>query len=186
MKRNRSSHRHAVTLVELLVVIAASSIILTTSAALMHRIMQTQKKSQAFFDVERSGVRLSDQFRRDVNAASSATIDAEATGEKPFLLLQLASGQTIEYRHGKGIVLRLQPREGSVASREEYSIPTGAELKISEAESPRRLVLSIIAEPNVARGDGARSGDPHAMPMYLSVEARLNRVPPIVAEKVSP
>lgn len=184
MKCSCLSARRGMTLVELLVIISACSIVFTTSAVLMHRVMHTQKKTRAFFDVERSAVRLSDQFRRDVHQATAATVDADATGEKPFLQLQLPNDRTIEYRHSNGDLLRVESREGTAVSREEFPFPDDADLKIREAESPRRVVLSIATEPNQTRSVGERSSDPHAMPVYLQVEAALHRGPRATGEEV--
>ena len=74
----------------------AASIILTMSAGLVHRAMHAQSATRAFFDGERSALRLSEQFRADVHQAATATVEAPARNDGVFLRLRLAGDQAIE------------------------------------------------------------------------------------------
>jgi hypothetical protein len=188
MNDNRTIARRGMTLVELMVIISATSVVLTTSAALMHGVMHTQKATRAFFDAERSAVRLSNQFRSDVHEATDATIDAGATGEEAFVSLQLSGNTTTRYRYVDGKVLRVQTRDGGGIAREEFVFPPSAVLKIELVDTPRRLVLSLTTPSVLSSNQGELSRDPREVPVYFHVEARLNRdaMIPITFEYAKP
>jgi len=171
------------TLVELTVIISAAAVVLSTSAVLMHQIMRIQKKSQAFFDAERSAVRLSKQFRTDAHGAIEATIEADATGDKPFLQLQFADGESVAYSFSKGNVLRVNPRNNGVTTREVFAFSPIATFNIEEKATPRRLALSLTTTYQLPSGAGTRSPDPHAIPVYLEVEAVMNRAAQVTSEE---
>jgi hypothetical protein len=164
--------RRAVSLVELLVVMTACSVVLTMSASLIHRIMHAQTKTREFFDVERSALRLSSQFRRDVHAASNAT-PAEA-GDGVFLRLQFADGQAVEYHRAKGQITRIKSLEGGTAAREEFKFPANVALKVEEEAEPRRLVLSLTANPIDTPDAGTKPvWNAHAIPVSFRAAAVL-------------
>ena len=130
------THR-AVSLVELLVVMSACSIILTMSAGFVHRAMHSQSATRAFFDGERSALRLSEQFRADVHQATTATVEDSAHGDGVFLRLRLSSHQAIEYRQSDSMVERILTQQGSRVSRTEFAFQPPFSLTIREAAAPR-------------------------------------------------
>ena len=162
--------RSAVSIAELLVVMSACSIILTMSAALIHQAMRTQSDARAFYDAERSALRLARQFRHDVHNATAASADGGDRGESVLLKLQLQDGRTVEYGHSAGKVLRVLSQQGRAAGYEEFAFSSPIELDIGQAESPLRITLTITTRRDSAQGAKAMSGD-------MLVEATLKRAP---------
>ena len=169
--------RHATSLVELMVIMSACSIILTTSAGLVHRAMHAQSATRSFFDGERSALRLAEQFRSDVHVATAAVVTDGAHRDGLFLRLDLADGNTIEYRQADSKVTRLLTQHGSGDSRAEFAFTAPLELAVRDETSPRRLILSITAGSAVAPAADSRAAPlpAYALPLNLEVEACLGR-----------
>ncbi len=167
------SGRRGISLVELMLTLSACTVILTMSAGLIHRAMHAQSKSRLFFDGQRSAVRLSDSFRRDVHDANSAATGDEAGGGDVFLRLQLAGGQSVEYRQAAGRVERLWHVDGGLRAREAFVFSPQTRLT-AEQESPRLVSLSIVppADPG---GPTDRPLAPYTVPDILRAEAVLGR-----------
>jgi len=167
------SVRRGISLLELLLTMSACTVILTMSVALIHRAMHAQSKARTFSDVERSALRLSESFRRDVHAASSAATDEDAGGADVFLRLQLPGGQSVDYRQAAGRVQRLWYVDGSVRAREAFVFSDQTRL-MAQKESPRLVILSIVPQVDPA-GPADRPLAAYTMPAILRVEAVLGR-----------
>jgi hypothetical protein len=166
------SGRRGVSLVELMLTMSALTVILTISAALIHRAMHAQSKSRLFFDVERSAQRLSESFRRDVHAASVAATGDAADGGV-LLRLEMAGGQSVEYRQAAGRVERLWHVDDRVRAREAFVFSADTRLT-AEQEPPRLVILSIVPSADVA-GQADRPLLPYAVPVSLRAAAVLGR-----------
>lgn len=166
---NTWKHRRGVSLVELLVVMSLGAGLLTTSAVALHRIMHVHGKARNFLAASHSGLRLADQFRRDVHRATQVSI---TNLDAPLVLrLQLGEAQVVEYSHLGGTVRRTQS-DGANVSREEYSFPAESQVSIREESSPRLLSLSITSQP----GDGAGPAQQgFATAVHLQVVAQVGR-----------
>ena len=181
-------------LTELLVVLSASTIILTMSAVLIHRIMHEQSRAQDFQDAERSSLRLSAQFRRDVHRASNVSLqESEASRGLTlhFAKSQANAHRQIEYRFEQGCVTRILSDNGNTAWREEFSFPAETEWTMHEETDPRRLLLVAHNRPQgiLAENDQHLEEDQHdnrrpaalwITPVIFRVEACLRRVPGVV------
>ena len=130
--------RRGFSVTELLVVMSVGSVVLTMSAVLIHRLMQTESQARRFYNVERTVLRLSDQFRRDVHGAGAAAIDNPAGTDSPFLRLTLVDGQTLEYGRRGGVLSRIQKDGDKIVSRDEFTFPDNIPLSMREVESPRQ------------------------------------------------
>ncbi|HEY4232836.1 MAG TPA: hypothetical protein VGM76_05405 [Lacipirellulaceae bacterium] len=172
--------RNATSLVELLVVMSACTIILTLSAGLVHRAMHAQSATRAFFDAERSAMRLSEQFRADVHQATAATIEDGAHDKGAFLRLALADKQSVEYRQTGDNVVRVVSQHDTNISRAEFAFPSPLELSINEELAPHRLVLSVSAGSlaKLDPGSGQQPPSAYSMPLNVQIEACLNRTNP--------
>jgi hypothetical protein len=139
--------RRGTSLVELLTVISGCAILLSLCGVLMHRSMQTQARTRYFFAVERTAMRLADQFRADVHRASGVETLDDELNDGAFLQLELPEGETVEYRREGASVVRLRSRDGEVVAREVFPLASVGELSLEEEEEPPRLVLTIAADP---------------------------------------
>jgi prepilin-type N-terminal cleavage/methylation domain-containing protein len=168
--------RRGLSITELLVVMTVGSVVLTMSAALIHQLMHNESQSRRFYNVERNALRLSAQFRRDVHACGAATIVDEARDDGVFLRLTLADGQTLEYSRRGGALSRIQRDGDNTVSRDEFTFPDGIQLSLREVQSPRRLVLSITADPPTAsEAKKQRPWNQYATRVSFQVEAGLGR-----------
>jgi hypothetical protein len=169
------NHRHAVSLIELLLAMSACTVILTMSAALIHRIMHVQSKTRAIVDCERAALRLSEHFRRDVHAASTADADGASLGAGVVLRLKLSGRQSIEYRRSEGTVLRIVLEGDATGAREQFAFPEDIELTVRD-ELPGLVTLSIHSPPSDAKAEpNERRQSVSAGPISLQATARLNR-----------
>ena len=166
-------NRHAVSLIELLLAMSACTVILTMSAALIHRIMHVQSKTRAIVDGERAALRLSEHFRRDLHAATSAETDSASLGAGVVLRLKLSGRQAVEYRRSEGTVLRIVLAGDATGSREQFAFPNDIELTVRD-ESPGLVTLSITSPPADSPAE-SRQREPSAGPISLQATARLNR-----------
>jgi type II secretory pathway component PulJ len=155
--------RRGVSLIELMVIMSAASAVLSTSAVILHRTMRSQEQTRYFFENEHAAQRLARQFRADVRGAVSlemievavANVDPEGTAAEPFLTLRLADSAgedegevaTIEYRRTATGILRTATSDDGPTAREDYAIASIAQIQLREDTSPRRLVLTITADP---------------------------------------
>jgi hypothetical protein len=163
--------RRAISIVELTVFMTAASVILTMSAALVHQAMRTHSESRAFYDAQRSALRLARQLRRDAYEATAASVDGENLDDNVVLRLQMAGRRTVEYSHDGGQVLRILSQPGGAAKRDEFAFPSPVDLVVRGEDSPPRIVLTLTAK----QVDPPR---PRAMTVDLHVEASLNLNPP--------
>jgi hypothetical protein len=168
--------RRAASIVELLVIMSACTVVLTLCGVLLQRAMHIQMRSRARADVERSALRLSDQFRRDVHQARAAQTGNADPGNGPFLQLQFVGEQTVEYSHLAGTVRRVLAKNGQPLSREEFVFTPDSEVVIREDGSPPRLLLTITAEPKeMPSRDIKQPVAAAAIPVSFQVEAALGR-----------
>jgi type II secretory pathway component PulJ len=168
--------RRAVSLIELIVAMSACTVILTTSAMLVHRVMHAHSRVRSFYDVERSAWRLSEQFGRDVHQARAAAVTGDPHEEGAFLRLQLTDGENLEYRHENGNVWRNLLRGDQTASRDEFSFPPNVRLAIREEDTPRRLTLSVTADPHTTPGiDGKSPWNEYSTRVSVEAAATVGR-----------
>lgn len=176
MRNKTFKARCGVSLTELLVVMSACSVVLTMSAGVVHRVMRIQSATRYFFDVERSALRLANQFRHDVHRAGAAIVGGPDLGDGVVSRLTLSDDQTVEYGRAASSVLRTVTQRGKIVARDEFSFRSDIELAIREEDSPRRLVLSLASVPQTdSGGEKPQRFNPYTMPVNLQVEACLGR-----------
>jgi len=168
------SKRRGVSLAELLLTMSACTVILTMSAGLIHRALHTQSRSRSFFDTERSAMRLSESFRRDVHAAQDAAIGTAAQDDGLLLRLQFSGSQMVEYRQAAGRVERILHVSGSVKSREAFAFAADTQLTVEKA-SPHLVVLSIVPPPDAPGPADRPLLTAYSRPVSLRAEAVLAR-----------
>lgn len=177
MTHHRLMHIHrGVSLTEMLVVMTACTVAFSLTGQLLCRVMRICTQAQHDAGVERSALRLSTQFRRDVHAAQSADVDLAAKGDVPFLLLHLPDGTDLAYSHRDGTIVRQRARADKIEAREEFAFPELIDVDVREEESPARVALTVTVE----RPAPATDASPKAVreprnPISMQVEAILDR-----------
>jgi hypothetical protein len=178
------THRRAISLAELLVVLSASTIIMTTSVSLLHRTMHSQSATRVFVDSERSALRLSEQFRRDVHDSLSATIDEKSDGARPTLRLKCADGLTIQYQPFQDdSLVRTTSQLGHPPTRDQFTFRTPFAYAARQEAAPPTVILTLsagAATPD-APDAGALPPGAFAAPTRLEVVACLHREPVAVS-----
>jgi hypothetical protein len=176
MTRPIVNMRRAVSLVEMLVIMSGCTVILTTGATLIHRAMRADLESRAFYDIERSALRLERQFRQDVHEAIAAEATNQPGEDGVFLRLTFPGHQAVEYRQAGDSIMRTLSAGDRVRSRNEFVFNRAGELDIREEVAPRRLILTIASAPNEPPSGGHRELARYLeTPVSVRVEACLGR-----------
>jgi hypothetical protein len=174
------THRRAISLAELLVVLSASTIIMTTSISLLHRTMHSQSATRVFVDSERSALRLSEQFRRDVHDAVSATIDEKSDSTGPTLRLKCPDDLNIQYEPFQDdSLVRTTSQPGYPPTRDQFTFRTPLTYAARQEAAPPTVILTLSAgatNPD-APDAGALPPGAFAAPTRLEVVACHHREP---------
>lgn len=162
-----------VSLIELLVVIGASAILLSLAAVAFTRFLQVRTRGQEHLERTVQAARLAEQFRRDVWAASKATIADDAGGE----LTLNADDRQVTYRIDQQRIVRQELQQGKRKAGDSFLLPgvlplrlqsDGAKVSIAlaadiriEPEQPAHgLPWSIIATLGRDRRYATQGGEP--------------------------
>jgi hypothetical protein len=164
--------RRAMSLVELTVVMSSCTLILTLSTVLIHRVMRHQSQTRLFFDAQRSGMRLSEQFRRDVHEATTAVTTELPEGV--FLRLRAREDQSIDYQRTERGILRLEMAGEETSSRDEFRFPNAMEAVISREEAPALIILEV--KPRHDAAGGSPRPNAFSIPTHLQVQGHLGRM----------
>ena len=174
--RRAPNHRRGFSLVEMLTVMSGCTVILTLQRRAHPPCDRTQEQTRYFFAVERTALRLADQFRQDVHHAREATTDAAALDDGAFLRLEMPGGEIVEYRSEETSILRLLRQDGDAVAREEFPLAAIGELTLRDEGSPRRLILAVSAEADDSPpGLEKRPASIREQPIRFQVEAVLSR-----------
>jgi type II secretory pathway component PulJ len=167
--------RRAISLIELLAVLSGCSVVLGLTASLLHQTMRAQSHTRDFFDVERNVQRLARQFRSDVHAAATDSIDivdSEDAPNRELFRLQLPDGETIAYQRAAAKVIRIATQADVPTAREEYALSESMEIDVRRTDSPQRLILSNVSTPPLPSQDASLSStNLRAATVHLEVEA---------------
>jgi hypothetical protein len=165
--------QRGVSILELIVVLSASTVVLTLSSVLLQRVMRIHIQSRADLGAERTALRLSEQFRRDVHQARAAVTDRTELGDNVVLRLTFADSQPVEYSYDSGILERVKSKGGNRIAREEFALPAGSDVRVESRDSPQRHVLTITA-PRNSEGDNQQlPARKLTIPLSVQVEAVL-------------
>jgi hypothetical protein len=146
MKRNR----RGISLAEMLVVMTAFTVAFSLSGQLLTRVFRIYCRSQDHADVERSALRLSTQFRRDVHQADTAITETSATDDGVFLRLSMSDGSQLDYSYRGGAIVRQRTGDGELAAREEFKFPEILDVVVQRLGRPSRLELTLTAVRTLA------------------------------------
>ena len=168
--------RRGASLIELLLIMSACTVVLTLTGVLLHRVMRIQMQSRAHVNVERSALRLSEQFRSDVHQARAAITGNPDQDGNVFLRLESADDHVIAYSRDKGAVKRLETSSNRPTRREEFEFPAASVLRIEQQSVPQRLALTIILKPvDPPPAESKTLGSTNLIPASLCAEAVVGR-----------
>ncbi|MBN2475805.1 MAG: prepilin-type N-terminal cleavage/methylation domain-containing protein [Pirellulales bacterium] len=164
-------HRHGYMLVELLTAMTIGSVLLAVATGLLLTVLRIDRAAR-----ERAGQRialgrLSEQFRRDVRAATAmARPDAPEGAE--FLR---EPDHTVTYQAEDGYLVRTERRDGAVRQQEAFRLPSGttALMETRDDVEPAIVSLRIVDHP-ATESANAQSAKPLARPT-VRVDAALAR-----------
>lgn len=168
-------NRRAISLVELLLVMSASTVVLSLSGVLLHRAMIVQMQSRSRTNVERTSLRLANQFRSDLHVARDANPDNSRNNSGVFLHLT-AGDRVIDYSRECGNVLRVESGGNLPPRREAFEFPAAAQLAIEQLNTPARLALTIeLRAPDRPSTSSDIAVDMNPTQVSLHVEATVGR-----------
>ncbi len=138
--------RSGFTLVEVMAAISVGSILLVLSMGVVHRVLNVESHSRDQARIQRSLSRLSHDFRRDVQRASSIEQNLES-----LVKLRFSDKSTITYRLIEGNLHRTQESQEKTQQRESYLLPADAVVTFLQSESPNSVELTITRDLQLVR-----------------------------------
>ena len=161
--------RRGVSLVELVMMLSATTVILSLGSVLIHRTLRTGSQSRAQLAVERTSLRLADQFRRDAHQA----LELSELPESAFVRFKSRGDEQILYRRESSGVVRLAIAGEKTTSRESFDLPGEFVPQVKHDDARRLVTLEIIERPPPpAKG---KPSAVFAIPLQLQVHAALGR-----------
>ena len=168
-------NRRASALWELLLGMSACTVVLALAGVLLHRGMIVQMQSRSRTNVERTSLRLANNFRSDVHAASDAKPDNAHNNSGVFLHLTVGD-RLIDYSRENGNVLRVESGGNLPPRREVFEFPAAARLAIEQLNTPARLAMTIqLRAPDRPPTPSDISIDLNPTQVSLHVEAAVGR-----------
>lgn len=138
--------RRGTTMVELSVATTVISVIFGTLAVSMHRMDRTNAQVRDEFAATANLSRLSQHFRRDTHAATTAekqmVPDDEANVE--LLLLSLPDGEFVEYKLVGNALQRIRREGRQIVHRDSFELVKDASVAIAVAEKDGATTASIV------------------------------------------
>lgn len=163
--------RRGYTLVELMIVITAVAMLAVMGAVLIGLLMSATNRGTEAAVVQTTFSRLGRQWRSDVHAATSASVESVDARDGARVILQPAEGPAVTYTGLPGSVLR-ESGEAANRSRQEYLLPEGTtRFALDEAGS---LVSLLHERPHELPQDTGAEGLQELPVRTLTHQARLN------------
>jgi prepilin-type N-terminal cleavage/methylation domain-containing protein len=166
---NAQRYRNGFTMVELMITMSAASALMVLAIGLVHRAMLLESRGQQRADTHRTATRLSNQFRRDIHAGLTVSIEVNSDREKnetsttdspsdisltqdaaqTTLRIDLPGQGKITYRTDGPLVTRTRRNAEESVHREEYRFSPGDHAVIealspAEGIAPERIRLKIV------------------------------------------
>lgn len=160
--RNSKSVRRGTSLIQMLVVITALGFLTTTVITTIVSMMRAQGRAAGVWVVHHQWLKLTDDWRRDAHAATSAEIIRQDNAPA-FVLRSALGSHSVTYVAGKNEVLRRETDGDKLVRTETYRLPDwnirfeAAPSKTSTVPSPvtslavNQLVKLICTHPNAPR-----------------------------------
>lgn len=167
MKR-RPSRTSGYTLIEMLVAIAIGTVLMGMLGAVVSRVLAANEAAGQHLEGIVALGSLGEQFRRDVRAASDATVVKEG-GQIRRLQLNGLDGDQIEYEIAETGLRRTVSRSGQVQAREVFVL-TGMKVLGWNEDFQESGEISLLVGRLVRRGD-----DDRALGNQFSIAAPLAR-----------
>ena len=162
--------RFGYSIIEVVLVISAVSIVLGLCAGLIHVLLRLEKGERTHLGETGTIARLAQQFRKDVHAATRATLDPIDERGGARLDVATPTDRTIDYRAGERSIVRTQHHGDEVERRETFSLPSCPEPRFLKSEGGGGVWL-ILSLP---RGAGPETG-PKGLRHNFRIEALMGR-----------
>ena len=155
------ARKQAFTLMELLIVMSAASTLMLLAIGMIHRAMQLESQGRRRAELGRTAIRLSTEFRRDIHAGRSVSIESGSNGatsagaipgiraadaERTTLQVDLPGLGGITYVADGPLVTRVRGCADGRVHREEYRFAPGHRASIEWVEQavPKRVRLTVV------------------------------------------
>lgn len=134
--------RRGVSLHELLVTMGILTVLLPTALGWVHRAMTTHRQNQQWAQSQLVLARLAADLRRDFDAAKSATIHPQPSGDGPWLELSVdqPSGGTVRWVRQESGLVRKADMGQQTQQQETYQLPDLAQVTAASSDRLTGLV----------------------------------------------
>jgi len=167
MNRNQTQHRLPNTrwrggtaLLEVLIVLTVTVMMLTPILAMLHLLLGAERSTAKELRESLLLSRISEQFRRDVHAATDSRLFPEppdrATGR---LSLTFPDGRTIDYRHEAGRLTRIVTETGRTIQQDRFVFREGSLIRFSQ-DPKWHLIAITITRPRRSNSFVPRAATP--------------------------
>lgn len=143
----RLQRRRGVSLIEVMVVISMGTIFLSLTVGTIHLLMRAQSTAGKALLQTQTLCRLSEQFRRDVHAATAAEVTPAAEDKPAVLKLTLPGERSVTYELDQHQV-RCIRQQAETTHRDQFSFLAGTKITAQQEDGLIRLTLdpSGVAE----------------------------------------
>ena len=156
MKRRLSGYdRGGTNLIELVVVLSLQAVLLATGVGLIGRMLETEQAGRSGLETLHSIDSLSDQFRRDVHAASEVSLPQD---EADSITLRLPSDVDVTYDIQNGRLTRSERTADKLAGEEAYRFPATWKARFNRiGHEPGQTIRLTISEESSRQPSKKRS-----------------------------
>ena len=141
--------RTAASLVELLIVLSMSTVLIGAGIGMIHTILETENSVMQSFQLQRSLIRLSQSFRRDVGASVDVTLIQEDDTSTTELRLELPDDERVVYRLLAETVKWEALVNGQIRGQDEFVLSAGSHVECNFSPLANRVTFSVfLANPH--------------------------------------
>ena len=155
--RDRCHRRGGMTLIELMVLMTIVALLLGASVTHLQLLMRLDREGRVGSDRSASLDRLGRQLRRDAHDATDAEPFNESNVNGLRLRFSVPEGtkRKVEYRVGKGEIVRVEASGDRTVHREIHTIPRLIEAKFELRGDAGRRIVAFVSKTAVAKESDA-------------------------------
>ncbi|QDT46355.1 hypothetical protein Pan258_03730 [Symmachiella dynata] len=168
------NRRRGISLIEMIVVIGASSIILMVGAGMLHTLMRSERVATESLVHATNHARLAEQFRDDIHAATTATIQGEP-GADYALQITTPNAAEIAYSQQGRLLVRKETVAKQPPRHEQFQLPADVRIRFAIDESGPQKIADLSW--NFADDDTTTNAERAARPPLnpLKIEAVIGK-----------
>ena len=136
------NRRRGISLIEMIVVIGASSIILLVGVGMLHTLMRSERVATESLVHATNHARLAAQFRNDIHAATTATIQGKP-GEDYALQITDPNAAEISYAQKGRLLVRKETKPTQPPRHEQFRLPEDVRIRFAINDSGPHKIADL-------------------------------------------